>query len=527
MSPAPLFSDLRYLPMSSTARQTVSRILGISAWGLLGMLVGLGAGYFMYVKQPAVFTSTSTFEIAGNPGGNPLAGTDPAELDNKTPSAQNVGPFLFSQAIIAEAINSENLLRQLSSNRSATADQVAGQWIAAGNISTQALGSSGKGALLKLQTKAPTPSVATRLNQAILATYQSQTSDDKEFVQWNESIKLLTTARAEIQKRQAELEAFAQNLEIPSDAVWIDGKVESAAATRLPTLKTELQQLTAQQSALAKRLIEIEAMIAQGSSAAQILVVMGQPAPTSTPETENTSDESAAQANAAELAQRQRAERRAKWEAEVVPLEQELKRLLTKVGPAHPAAVALKSRLAKARDNAGPLGNSETAAADKPNSPPSPDAKEDSADVEAEAPPSNGQRISTLLKQLRAQKHRLDQQRSRAEEEQSQVILTLASEEQKLRLADSIQQDQAQQRQLLASVITKLATLEDASPIRPVSLTTTAPPTEGIQTDPQLRPYLLTGGAVGLALGFLAAILLWGASLMTTDGITQEKSTTI
>ncbi|QDS96379.1 hypothetical protein FF011L_51870 [Roseimaritima multifibrata] len=513
--------------MSSTARRTVSRILGISAWGLLGMLVGLGVGYFMYVKQPAVFTSTSTFEIAGNPAGSRPASTDPAELANEAPSTQPAGPFLFSQTIIAQAIDSENLLRQLSSNRSATADQVAGQWIAAGNISTEALGSSGKGALLQLQTKAPTPSVATRLNQAILATYQSQNTDNKEFVQWNESIELLTTARAEIQKRQAELEAFAQNLEIPADAVWIDGKVESAAATRLPTLKTELQQLTAQQSALAKRLIEIEAMIAQGSSAEQILVVMGQPVPTSPPEPENASDESAARAYAAELARRERAERRAKWETEVIPLEQELEKLLTKVGPAHPAAVALKSRLAKARDDFGAPGNNETAPADKPNSPSSPDAKEGPADVEAEAPPSNGQRISTLLKQLRAQKHRLDQQRSRAEEEQSQVLLTLTSEEQKLRLADSIQQDQAQQRQLLASVITKLATLEDASPILPAILTTTSPPSEGIQTDPQLRPYLLTGGAVGLALGILAAILLWGASLMTTDGITQEKSTTI
>ncbi len=189
-------------------------------------------------------------------------------------------------------------------------------------------------------------------------------------------------------------------------------------------------------------------------------------------------------------------------DAEVVPLQAELTKLLEKFGNGHPTVRGVQRRIdqAKSRLESFPPApvNPNPATALKP------------AIQETPKPAPQPQASEVVAQQLRQAKRELEKVQADYETVLDELIACgnkVALQEQSIKEKERIETELAQQQRLLEHLVTRLDQIPSANPSTAVRCEVLEGAGLGIQVEPKLQWHLLGGGGSGFFSGLFLSLL--------------------
>lgn len=502
----------------------------VFGWALLGGLLGLGAGYWAYVKTPALFAAVATIQMASSPRQTSEENAEEhrATVDESIPtkgtaldapltqlSTQDDSHLLISDDVLSQAVKlgrlrllPEDLRRDLQARR---------------------IADSSGGAVYEIQYRGATPSSAKETVSAVVTSCQQTLSKPDNAENRQESIRLLTTVRAEIDQRVEQLQSQLREIEVTGDAVLYgqDQRVISATAEQWQKLRSEAYRLQQRRSALMQTLTRVESLVREGASSETVLAMFGLGGNMTEDLSPERRQELDRQAAARELEQRQRLQtERANLvlavERELAPLQSELNDLLKKYGAEHPAVRHVRSQITTIRsklDAIPPLKpvTTKNNTVKPGDSTPTTNKPEDEKE--------QAKQIVILVRAARMEKQILDKQLLEVSAQLSTAAGQLAQQEQALRQQRQLQLELNQQQELREQTIARLRQLPVTSPSGGARLTVLQSASRGQQVSPMLMPYLATGGGTGLLAGFILGCLLLAYAASPASGISPAAET--
>ncbi len=500
-------------------RTLASGCLTVLSWGLLGLLLGTGSGYFLYVKKPAEFQSSALLQVTGGEAVSPADAL-----------------VILSDPVLEAAVSRGRLdrlpgLQPPASNRALTSTEFVALLRERAKLRVEPLHPQASSVIYELYCHGATPSASEAVATAIVSAYVDYFSKQGDSTDWQAALQLLQTARTEGLARIAELEQQLSQLRVPADATLQDGNVVSAAAEQWSRLRNESERLHNEYIRATASLRQTETLIADGATADQVLAALGSPAmpgprpiPAAQPgaDAEAAARTAAAAARAAEqrrsiLATRQRI--REEVERDLQPLQEELDQLSKIVASEHPKIRGVQMRMQKVRERLKDMPPLPPDAA--PANASAPAAASPSPLLPAESSPTNGEQLlqaspgALITSQLRALRQRRDALASQmtdidARLDQAAELVSLQKTE--LQADARIRSEIQAQQRLMERAIEQLAEIPATPPaIQPrVQILQTAQP--GIQVAPWVWSHVLVGAIAGL----LSAMVLASLVLLTT-----------
>ena len=482
-------------------------LLAALAWGVLGVLMGLGAGYFSYVKTPATFETSAKLQITSS--------SQQTDVDDSA--------LIMSEAVLTDAVSTGRLTEvppwhgvvggKFSRN------QVAESLGNDGDLSVSRVTSTTKGALYQVTFRGRTPKSTQQVVDEVVAAAQRtmQPAGDQE--QWRDAIDLLREEQGRLSKRRTDLESQLQELSVPDDAILDDQQVVSATAEKRKHLQVTAEELREQQALLHNKIRQTEAMIAEGVPAEDILVALGQPlkhssrsGPVENPATSAEQEiAKAREERNRKIAERVALERQV--EQELRPLQEELDKLLERLGSGHPTVRGVRDQMTRVRAKLKDLpplepDPTETTQDDLPSGDSDSSQPQNQPEIEA-------QRVARLLRALRSEKKLTENQLDNVMTQLENSIKLVARQEAVLIQREQLQSELSQLTELGDQLVARLKSLSAAPPVISQELTVVQPALPGIQTAPELQEHLVWGGFWGTIGGGVVAILLLLVSLAT------------
>lgn len=496
----------------SKQKKIASAVIALIAWTVLGALVGAGGGYVVYVRQPAVFQSSGTIQIASVSPDAPLGSSE-------SETSGNGVSFIASKPVLSKAAKLGRLGR-LAGITGGSPEEVAEAIQNSGNLEVESSTVDELGRTYEVRYRGSTPSAAQQVVQFILeATVQSLTEADNT-ANWDESLKLLTEARAEIETSIADLETQLNQLGAPDEVAMVDGELVSAVSQQYVRLRSEAYQLQELRNALSQKLRRVETLIQNGASSDAILAALDVPTmPAVVKQTDGRQNTDAAN-DAAErerqLASRLRAERDIK--RQMLPLQQELDKMLERFGSQHPTVVFKRSQIEELQEKLDALppllGEDESRPIEDGST------KGDQPDEEAVSEDEAREvatKIMASLRALRSEKKQVEQDFEQIASELDEAATALAQEEnadiERSRLLSQLESEQ----ELLQQAAARLKELSARPPFPAVRAAVLREPDRGQQVAPELNPLLVRGAQIGLVVGLVLVSLLYLTSLATSD----------
>ncbi len=489
-------------------------LLAVIAWLVIGTLVGLGIGYFSYVKTPAIFEAGATVQI--NRPNQPVSERtgDSATVDDSL--------IILSDSVLADA-TSKGRLAKLPEWPNRNSQQVAQSLATDGNLTVQRATKSSGGEIYEVRFRGATPNSTQQVVDAVLAAAMRSLPQAGDSAQWQESIELLTKARDEVTSRFTQLDRELKQLDIPSGAIKYDETLISAAVAQWKRWQSEADQLQEQLTQLTNNLRRAETMITAGAPVESILTVLGQPiaepAKSSAPELAAPSAQIIA-----EMDRKRRLEERARLEQsvqrELEPLQQELDKLLERLGSGHPTVRSVREKMTRVRaklDDLPPLDSvdqketNRTAPSPPSPQPPSSDSDDDLA-----------QQVNQLLRALRSEKQLVQDQLDDVSAQLDETAQQLAQQERLLAQEKQLRAEMDRQQQFANQIASRLTNLSVAPPLPEIRLTVLRSATPGVQIAPDLPTHLIRGGSWGAAGGAILSLLLLAAA--AAGGVREEVS---
>ncbi len=509
--------------------------------GLLGALVGLGGGYFVFTKRPAMFEASAIVQIARTPT-TPADRSEPPETDatqSGSPSANQLSSesfnaveaplsevadvideslFILSDAVVSKAVVLGQLdklpeLREGDQSLVGNPEQAAAALRRGGNLQAQRTALASNGAIYEVRFRGATPSSCQDVVAAVVAACQQVISQSGSSADWKETIELLGGAAGNVTRRLVELEAQLDELSVSTD-VALDGEtIVSAQMEQLRRLRNEADQRLEELLLVEKQLRSAETLIVEGAPAANILASLSQTMSGKPESSGSTPGEKEAAKQAAER-QKQlqlREKLASEVERELSLLQLELDRLLKTLGSGHPTVQAVRAKMSRVR---APLD-------DLPPLEPTPSGNRDPKTTSPQNEPkgrSDSQQVSLLLRVLRAQKQRLQEELDKVTAEVDTAAGEVAKQENALNEQSRIRSEIEQEQLFGQQIAARLDQLSAASPVPTNNLTVLIAPGPGVQVAPNIVPHLTTGGIAGLLAGsLLGSLLLLTSAASTTD----------
>ncbi len=526
---------------SPRAQSNASRALILLGWAMLGTVVGVGGGYFAYVKKPPVFESSATIQVSRASGPqsespNPLS----PEIDDRT--------VILSAPVISRALalgKQEPAIQAIIAKRGLRMD-------------TPIVTSTGT--TYEVHARGKTPRSSQQTTEAIVTAYRDYVMGDASGETSESPLAIMQELQRIQTERVPQLEQQLKELDIPRGASLQNDSVVSAAAERLQQLRPRINALESQQFALQTQMQRAESLIAESAPVGAVLSALGHAASSleRTPQPRRESvvamepnlgqaETDAAQRETQEqfLAQKQERERMTREiQRELKPLQFELDNLLKKFGSAHPTVQGVQAKIDRVRlklDALPPLGDAPgdpvASGGDDENpfgtmKPPTVDFDRDAerdinaSDQAAETPASpiandapeanettKAAQVSVLLRSLRLRLRQVQQQSAEMKAVAVQTATTVAEEHRALQEELRLRQELAQSllvREQLTAGIQHAATGPTAGVVQVDILSPASP---GQQVEPQALLHVGAGGALGLITGIVLACLLLATSI--------------
>lgn len=520
---------------SPAPRTLASGCLTVLSWGLLGLLVGTGSGYFVYVKKPAEFQSSALLQVTA---GEPASSADAL--------------VILSDPVLTAAVRQGRLdrlpgLQPPASNRALTSTEFVALLRQRAKLRVEPLDTHSSGAIYELYCHGATPSTAETVTAAIVSAYLDFFSNQGEQADWQAAMQLLQTTRSEGLARIAELEQQREQRRVPVDASLQNDTVMSAAAEQWSRLQSESERLHNAYIQATASLRQTESLIADGATADQVLAALGNstktnrsptPAPMPIPDPQPDADALAAArtAEAAARAAEQRrnimAERkriRDEVERDLQPLQQERDRLLKIVASEHPKVRGVETRMQKVRERLQDLPPlppaAEPAIANAPGprdaAPLAPLLDDASPPNDADIPlASPGAQITSQLRALRQRRDELSRQMTDIDARLDQATQLVSQQKSELQEDARIRREIQVQQRLVERAIEQLAEIPAVPPAPQARAQVLRSPQPGVQVAPWVWSHVLVGALAGL----LSGIVLAGLVLLTAGAASEPPA---
>ena len=515
----------------------LATLFALIAWTTMGGLIGFAVGYVVYVKQTAIFQSIATLNISNISGENPQR-----QVAEQSPTEIDLSAILASQEVISLAVKEGNLGRVFGITGK-DANEIAQNLQINGNLEVIKGPTSDVGTAYELRFNGLTPSSSQIALDAICKAASAQLSEGGHAEQWQQAISLLTTTRREITEEIEELEQ--QLAEISPDVTSIkrEGSTISPSMVRYRSLTESVSELESLSLGIKEKLRRVESLIQSGGSTESILISLDLPiekkpvliTPPAISQSSSKQDETNQQI---EIGKRLQAERDLRTRME--PLVVELNKLRERYGEKHPKVIFKKSEIEvfqKQIDALGPRPNAPTTQPEVPKTDPVESATESRGDLpensngtpktengvtkgpeeSGETIVSDGQKVVTALNALKAEKDKIETELNSQRALLEELAATVSDEEIKAIEVDRLTDRLVIQNQLLQQTVSRLSKLPQHSPFSGRLISVINPPSPGSQVSPVLRPILRTSIGSGLLAGLGLFVLVYVASLVTTD----------
>ena len=505
-------------------KKIASLLITLVCWTSLGILVGAGGGYVVYVRQPAEFQSVGVLQIAALSGASAVmdSGVGDSGVWDIGASGQqdlNVADLITSQAVLSKAA-SRGRLGRLTGISGRNPEDVALVIQESGKLQVMAGDPGALGTSYRVQFRGATPRVTKQVVQSILeSTVESLTVDDNSD-NWGEAVRLLTEVRDEIEANLADFKNQLGELPSVDDAVIVDGELISRAAARFKRLSLDVENLQNLRNTLERKLRSVEAMIQNGASKDAILANLDVPV---TPLVVKQGASDSQDSNGDKEMDRERElAKRLDAEREIMkamqPLQQEVDLLLDRFGRAHPTVAAKLKKIDELQaklDQLPPL-MVETESPRKSEEQSSQSGSSGQANSQDQGSDA-AKKVLASLRALKSEKQQVEQKLEQLVAEldplAGQVAVEQKNAAERLRLNQAIEAE----NELLKQAAVRLTGL----PVRPSSVQIRAAilrqPGEGIQVAPELRPLLVRGAQIGLVVGLVLVGLLYLTSLASAE----------
>ncbi|WP_068142437.1 GumC domain-containing protein [Roseimaritima ulvae] len=484
----------------------VAGCLTMVAWSVLGLTIGVGGGYFLYVKKPAEFQSVAVLQVQHQA----TTDTDDSQIILSDP--------VLNRAVSEHRLDRLPSLQAPGANRNQNnnkknnppARDVISQLRRHIKLQRRPLAAAAPDAIYEVQCHAASSSDSEAIANAVVSSYVQYLSATDNQTAWKSAIELLQSARNESLERIAELEKQRVPLKLPANASLEAGEVISAEAVRWDRLRSESARFHEEYIQANAQIQRTESLITEGAAADDILAALGMSvdaAPTTAPAADASADASAVKA--AEQQKRILAERakiRADVERDLVPLNQELDRLLKIVASEHPKVRGVQKRIDKVleRLNDMPPLPKRSPSAGQPKT-------QDTARQETTGP-SKGTLVTARLRALRTRRDQLGQQMSDVDAQLKQAAERVSKQKTELQEDARFRREITLEQQLADRATEQLETILRTPPEPATQAAVVSLAEPGVQVTPHLGPHLLIGAAAGVLLG----LVLGGLFLLTS-----------
>ena len=511
----------------------LATLVALIAWTAMGGLIGFATGYIVFVKQTAVFQSTATLNVVT------LADQGLTEQTPQQNTSTDLSAIITSQDVLTKAVNDANLGRLFGIDGKGP-EQIAQNIQVSGNLSAVKGPASDVGTSYELSYRGLTPSNSQIALNAICDAAISLLSEGGHADQWNQAVEMLTDARKEIEERIDKLEQQRTLISPEVTSIKRNGITISDLSVQFNTLQQQVAQLQSLRAGLSEKLGHVESLIQEGSSTESILIglnvpvtkapVRVQPLPKVTKGNKQTDAE-----RTIAIAKRKQAERAIQIKME--PLLSELNKLRERYGEKHPKVVFKKSEIEVYQLQIDALGPIEA----EPVIPPANDSasstenakgiKESQISATTETtneetttnPSTDGEKVITALNALKAEKTKVDQDYEQQNNSLRELAALISQEEMKSREYERLTDAVVTQHQLLQQTVSRLSKLPQHSPFSGRLVSIINQPTPGVQVSPVLRPLLQTSIGSGLLAGLGLFILVFLASIVSSDPTDESE----
>ena len=552
-------------------------------WGVVGVLIGIGGGYFAYVKKKPRFRSTATVQVNwpsqdDSSNSEQLGTTDQTDStqadDNQKQSAiaggNQIGGehqsgskgtsdrlLVLTDAVVNEAVHSGALrglpeMARIKTESKASESGLAGEMIQSGLVEISRPEPGSFGSVYTVTCLGDTPTSSQKIANAIASGFQASVTSNTNQSDWQKSLGIMQELLEFPTQRLLQLREQRDRLVLPDDATLRDDEVVSRAAEQLRLLRPRVDSLLIEQSDLRAKLRNVESLIGQGASAEMLLTALGQSidrmsqSPGSKDRGNRADSDQTSQSDAAEdlvkakreyqarLAEREKVLRDV--ERSLVPLQAQKDTLLKQYGSKHPRVKAVDFSIEQIRLKVAALPDlgPEPGTTPFPKTPssspgestsratgesPSKDSIESSSNGNDLSPPASHEKDVSVL--LKA----LRIQQRQVDQELRSV--RLATEQAATDVAK--QKQVLQEAQRIGGEIEREQALRDQITAR-LKIVPVAPPTTHARVEVlqsatpgvQFEPTFKPYLIIGGSLGFIAAFIFGGLLLATSAATASE-----
>ena len=442
-------------------------ILSTLAWIAVGGFVGLGVGLYSYWQRTPVFQSTAQVLIA-KPAESDDLGVDDATLVVGLPTVRH-------------AIKEHRLDLLFDQSEGESTTFLASRLTKRGALGAHRVEKTSQGHVYEVSFRTETPGVARQVVEAIIDASQESIENTSEFNSWNESCRILSEVRDQVNQRIDAITEELKQVELQERVVPVDGRPRSSAAVRWEMHQESLDSERELLDSMRKRRRSATQRMAEGATDSDVLRELKHPL---SPSGQTQSPEA------------MRAEKL------LDPLESELETALKRYGKRHPTVVAIEKQIDEIRNRYG-LAEQQALI----------DAKaarwtsaSDGLEFLAERINQSEQRIDELLSKLDgvaidlAVQHRLSQRKERLEKALTQELLF---------------RDEA---------LSRLDQLPVAAPFPQTKLTVLRAPGDGVVVAPTATPIIGTSCIAGLLAGLGSGVIRLLSGVMNASTATEETT---
>lgn len=463
--------------MSEVKVNPIKRWVLSLAWMLFGSLVGLGGGYYSYLRQMPTFRSKARIQL--------FSATDAA----KQVDSLDESPLLLSKSIL-EGVSLREELKEVPELMSAPKDspRVQGTRLGLGRAYARKISEAQDGPVYEVSYSGMTPVSSRQIMVAIVAAIQEEFGGDK-VAEWNESVGLLERLVEDSNPRVSELSESLDKVEQELKGVLVEDGGQSATLIQWSNLQRRVEHEYRGQALVQSRLSDMKSLLKMEVSQEELLRSLSESWPEEFQKASMLDGSGEADALKEQLAQ----------------LQAQMDALLKIYGEAHPKVTVIRDKMDAVRQEAGvvrldsmrPAMSMDAVSAWK------------EADEDARA-----KLLEKVMVDLTERERQHSEQIAEILGELNELGVKISAEQRRARLRERIVKQLEVAQLTQNTLVTRLKELPDSAPISNRKVVVLEEPQAGQQATPSPIFCLGLGAFAGVGLGGIVAFLAFVAALL-------------
>lgn len=464
---------------------------------VLGLLVGLGWGYYQHIQQPIYYRSSAQVQIV-----EPVSKALPVEgleSGTKRRSLDDEAMVMRSEAILRNAADLGEL-DQTPEFKGKSAESIAVQLANKLKIQPVALkANSSSNSIFEISFDSGDPTTTNRVVQSVIDAYAEHLQSHYSNV-GEETINLIQSARTEVLERLEELEKEFDEFRQASPLVFRGGQAASIHRENADQFLAQKQTLVVRKMQLETTLRVARESLDAGEPVEAVLIALsGQKMSGASGDPETTAMEKMASAKARQVEKEMTMPQSAQVREErLVPLEVRYNELLQKFGSSHPSVRSMKVEMDLVRRSIDRMEAAEAEYDRKMREVLGPEEARDPNNIDPKAMLKRSLQLQILA--LRQQLHAVEEELEVFDSAYQFEVESAKSESSaEMRMA-RYERDIARQQSLYDRIVARLDEINIVVDSGGLRLFTLQSPKKGAQITTPISKSLLMGGFLGLML---------------------------